>query len=1077
MRHISSRTAAVLAAAALAVFALALAQAQEVKPSYFAGLRWRSIGPPRSGYVSAPAGIPGDPTTYYAGMPEGGVWKTTNGGVTWKPIFDDVHVASVGAVAVAPSDPKIVYVGTGNQSGWSFTIGKGIYKSTDSGKTWTNIGLPTSQYIGGIVVDPRNANNVLVAAIGPRGPGGRGAPAAPVSGTDAAERGVFRTTDGGRTWTRVVPADGSSGASDVWIDYGDPQVVYALLPGGAPLAAAPQPASVSGTGIYKSTDAGVTWQPVNGRGLPDGARISAFTVSSGTHGRRLYALAGVGGGRGAGAGRALYRSDDGGETWTFGTRQLASAGGKIYADPQNHDVVYIMGTAMYRSTDAGQHVTAFWGAPSGADPRFLWIDPTNPRRMMAGVDQGAAISVDGGESFTPYYGLANGQFYRVSTDYDLPYHVCGPQQDSGTACVPSRTDFGEIRPNDWYPAGGFENGFLIADPLDKRYMYTQGWYHVLRRYDRVTGQVVVLYQPTADDRFGGAPPLALAPRGAGTLYMAAQHVLASGDRGQTWRIISPDLAAPPGAPAPPAAATGGGGVGAPAPGGSIQTLALSSVADGVIWAGTSTGLIHLTRDGGKTWTNVTPPNLPPAGINVIDASHAKAGTAFAALLSRDAHPHIYRTGDYGKSWQEISTGLTDGEIVRVVREDPVDPNLLYAGTVTGAYLSFDRGDHWQSLQLNLPTTVVSDMTIHENDLVISTYGRGFWILDDLSPLRQIRAAMASTAPAFLFRPSPASRARWDNTQDTPLPPEMKVGDNPPEGAILDYYLAASASGDVTLAISDAAGGLIREYSSVAPATDTTMANVPDYWLAPHVVLPTTAGMHRVAWDLRYPDPPTLNYGYGGNLLDYREYTLSWHALPGLTPRTTLAGPMALPGAYTAKLTVNGRTYTQPLTVVADPRVAVPAAGLAAQFHLQQRMVAGIRATFEAFNHVQELRAALASRTTEAAGHAAAAPIGTAVQALDAALAQLTSGPAGLGAAHRDLGRRLNDMLVGDAEPTASVVAGVDGPCRGIDTALDGLRRLQTTIVAELSAMLTRAGLTALPAWTPPAAPACGGAHP
>jgi photosystem II stability/assembly factor-like uncharacterized protein len=1097
MRHVFARPTmfgsrairvTVVALAAAVVFAPATVGAQQVNPSSFAELRWRSIGPPRSGYVSAPAGVPGDPTTYYAGMPEGGVWKTTNGGVTWTPVFDDVHVASVGAVAVAPSDPKIVYVGTGNQSGWAFTTGKGIYKSTDSGKTWTNIGLAASQYIGGIVVDPRNANIVLVAAIGPRGAGsgraGRGAaPAnAPVPAAagarEAGERGVYRSTDGGRTWTRVLLADGSSGASDVWIDYGDPQIVYALLSAGAapPAASAlPQPPAGSATGVYKSVDGGVTWQPVNGRGLPDGARISAFALSSGTQGRRLYAMASAGGGgRGAGGGRALYRSDDGGETWTFGTRQLASAGGKMYADPQHHDVVYIMGTAMYRSIDAGQHVTAFWGAPSGADPRYLWIDPTNSRRMMAGVDQGAAISVDGGESFTPYYGVPNGQFYRVSTDYDFPYHVCGPQQDSGTVCALSRSDFGILRPSDWYSGGGFENGFLIADPLDKRYMYTQGWYHVLRRFDRTTGQVVVLYQPKPDERFGGAPPLAFSPKDPRTMYMAAQYVLASTDRGQTWRAISPDLLAPRGGPAPaPATGAPATGVGAPAPGGSIQALAPSPVAAGVIWVGTSNGLIHLTRDAGQTWTNVTPPNLPPSGINVIDASHATAGTAYAAVLSRDAHPHIYRTSDYGQRWQEIATGLADGEVVRVVREDPVDPNLLYAGTVTGAYVSFDRGDHWQSLQLNLPSTVVSDMTVHENDLVISTYGRGFWILDDVSPLRQSRAVLASTAPALLFRPSPASRARWDNTQDTPLPPEMKVGDNPPEGAIIDYYLASPASGKITLTVSDTAGRVIREYSSVAPPPDTTMANVPEYWLAPPVVLPATAGMHRVAWDLRYPDPPTLNYGYSGNLLDYREYTLSWHALPGQTPRTTLVGPMVLPGTYTAKLTVNGQGYTQPVTVVADPRVNVPAAGLAAQFQLQQRMVAGIAATYHGFNYVQQLRAALAARNTAAANTAAAAQIATAATALDTALTPIASGPAGFGAAHRDLGRRLNDQLVGDVQPTASVVAGVDAPCRAIDAALDALRKLQAANVAELDAILARANLDALPAWTPPAAPACG----
>jgi photosystem II stability/assembly factor-like uncharacterized protein len=1060
MRHLSLTI--------VVLFAFATVRAQQVNPSAFADLHWRSIGPPRSGYVSAPAGVPGDPTTYYIGLPEGGVWKTTNGGTTWKPIFDEVRVASIGAVAVAPSDAKVIYVGTGNLSGWSFTVGKGIYKSIDSGRTWTNVGLPRSQYIGGIVVDPRDANTVLIAALGPRpvtGAGRAGAEATP----EAAERGVYRSSDGGRSWTCVLPATGAAGASDVYLDYGDPQIMYALLTAGGGPAAASQPAP-SNAGAYRSDDGGTTWRPVGGRGLPDGARISALAVSSKTHGRRLYAVAGVGGGRGAGgtANRGLYRSDDGGETWTLGTRQLASAAGKIYADPQNPDVVYLMGTAIYRSTDGGQHVVAFWGAPSGADPRFLWIDPTNPRRMIAGVDQGVAISVDAGESWSPYYGLPNGQFYRVSTDYDFPYHVCGPQQDSGTACVLSRSDFGEIRPNDWYMPGGFENGFLIADPLDKRYMYSQGWYHVLRRFDRTTNQVVVLYQPAPNDRFGGAPPLAFSPQAPNMMYMAAQHVLASRDRGLTWEVISPDLAAVPGAP-PPTPPITGGGVGAPAPGGSIQSMAPSPAAADVIWVGASTGLMHLTLDGGKTWTNVTPPNLPPGGINIIDASYANPGAAYVALLSRDAHPHIYRTSDYGQKWQEISSGLADGEVVRVVREDPKDPNLLYAGTVTSVYVSFDRGDHWQSLQLNLPTTVVSDLTVHGSDLAISTYGRGFWILDNVSPLRQARAVLASNAPATLLRPEPALRIRWDNTQDTPLPPEMVVGENPLEGAVLDYYLPTPASGVLTLKISDASGNLVREYTSVTPPHDTTMANVPEYWLAPPAVLPTTAGMHRVAWDLRYPDPPTLNYGYFGTALGYREYTLSWHAIPGRTPRSTLVGPMVLPGTYTATLTVNGQSYTQPITVVQDPRITIPSAALDAQFRLQQRMVAGIAVTYHAVTYIHQMHAALtAPSVTGAAAFAKTA------KALDGALVPLESGPNGFGIAHRDLSRRLNDQLVSDAEPTPSVIAGVDGPCQAIDTALDELRRLQTTSVPELNGALKRAGLAVLPVWSLPAAPACGG---
>jgi photosystem II stability/assembly factor-like uncharacterized protein len=978
--------------------------------------------------------VPGDPTTYYAGMPEGGVWKTTNAGTTWKPIFDDVHVASVGAVAVAPSDPNVLYVGTGNQTGWAFTTGKGVYKSTDAGKTWTNVGLAASQYIGGIVVDPRNANNVLVAALGPRiAPG---APPAPDG--DGAERGVYRTTDGGRSWTRVL-SSGSAGASDVYLDYANPQIVCALFNGGP------------GTGLFKSSDGGQTWTPAGGAGLRDGARFSAVAPASGTGGRRLYGIAtvgGRGGGRGPGS-RGLYRSDDGGETWTFGTSALASAGGKMYADPQHPDVVYLMGTAIYRSVDAGQHFAAFWGAPSGADPRYLWIDPTNSRRMFSGVDQGAAISVDGGESWTPYYGLVNGQFYRVSTDYDFPYHVCGPQQDSGTACVASRTDFGEIRPNDWYTGGGFENGFLIADPLNKRYLYTQGWYHVLRRYDRETGQVFVLYQPSADDRFGGAPPLAFSPIDKRTLYMAAQHVMASSDHGLTWRVISPDLAAPKNLALDASVLAGGSTVSGPAAGGSIQTLALSPIAAGVFWAGTSTGLIHVTRDGGRTWSNVTPKNLPAGPINVIDASHASAGTAYVALLSRDGKPHFYRTADYGQAWKEIVGGLPDDGVARVIREDPANPSLLYAGTTRGVWVSFDGGP-WQSLQLNLPSTVVSDLTVHGSDVVVSTYGRGFWILDNVSPLRQASSVTLSSTPAFLYKPEPASRARWDNTQDTPLPPEMVVGENPPEGAVIDYYLPAAVA-TATLTITDSAGRAIREYTNVAPPLDTTMANVPEYWLMPPAVLPTTAGMHRVAWDLRYPDPPALNYGYSGNLLDYREYTLSWHAIPGKTPRSTLVGPMVLPGTYTATLKVPGNSVSQPITVVQDPRLTVTTAGLAAQFALQQRMVAGITTTYHAVNYVQQLRAAIARRL------ASPSPDGSApLKALDTALTPLDGSSGVFGLAHRDLGRRLNDQLVADFAPTASVVAGVDAPCDSIDKGLAALRALDVSALTDVAR------------WTPPA---------
>lgn len=1055
----------VMAAACLYAASHATAQ-QPVDPSYYADMHWRNIGPNRSGYISAVAGIPGDPTTYYVGTPEGGVWKTTSGGTTWRPIFDGEHVPSIGAVAVAPTDHNTIYVGTGNQSGWSFTAGNGMYKSSDSGKSWTNIGLRGSGYINTILVDPANANVVLVAALGPRAG----------EGTGPADRGVFRTTDGGRTWARVLPADGASGASELNFDYRDPQIIYATLQAGGAgrggNAAAPVAAPAQGqAGIFKSTDGGTTWQPIGTQGLPPGTVSFALAVASGTHGQRLYGEV-RGGARGGGGGRSgVYRSDDGGKSWTLGTSQIASAGGHIYADPNNPDVVYLMGTSMYRSIDGGRHFESYMGAPSGADIRMLWIDPGNSRRMLSGADQGPTISVDGGETWTPWYNMINGQFYRVSTDNDFPYHVCGPQQDSGTACVLSRSDFGEVRPNDWYPAGGFENGFIVADPLNARFVYTQGWYHVLRRFDRVTSQVSVLYTPTADDRFGGAPPLAFSPQDPHTLYMGSQYLMASSDNAATWRRISPDLTV---RDAANDTAVLGRRTGPTVGGGSIQALAPSGVTAGVVWVGTGNGLVQLTRDGGTSWHDVTPPGIAAGAINILDAGHRDAGTAYVAVLSRDNHPHIYRTTDFGKQWQEIVTGIADGAVVRAVREDPVIPGLLYAGTVTSMYVSFDKGDHWQSLQLNLPSTVVSDITIHGSDLVISTYGRGFWILDDVTPLRQAPAATAAATPAFLFQPAVASRIRWDNTQDTPLAAEVTVGQNPPDGAIIDYYLKAPVSGPITLTIAELSGQVIREYSNVAPPADTLMPNVPAYWLLPPTVLSTSAGMHRIAWDLRYPTPPSLPFGYTGNLLDYTEFTLNWHAIPGQTPSLQPVGPLVVPGTYLVTLKAGSASYTQRLMVTADPRVGVPQAALVAQLQLMQRMVAGLAASSDGFTQLQRLRGAIAMLGAQAAGKAGAAEILAAAQSLDATIATIANGPrGGFGPSNRDLARRLTDMEYGDVQPTQSVIDAVESSCHEVDVAMASFRQLQATAIASLNTLLAQARLTQLPSWPAPTTPACG----
>jgi hypothetical protein len=751
------------------------------------------------------------------------------------------------------------------------------------------------------------------------------------------------------------------------------------------------------------------------------------------------------------------------------TTQLLSAGyGPLYVDPQNPDLLYFMGTAMYRSTDGGRHLVAYKGSPGGDDPRNLWIDPTNPRRMLMGVDQGPTISVDGGATWTPWFNLPNGQFYHVSTDSLFPYHVCGAQQDSGTACVSSRSDFGEIRDNDWYPVGGFEDGYIVADPLNRRWIFTQGWYHVLRRYDRETGQVAVLYTPSDSDRFGSAPPLAFSPQNARLLYMGAQYVLASSDGARDWQRISPDLTvhSRPGDTARRSASL-------PRFRATIETLSPSTVKSGEIWVGTSNGVIQLTQDGGTSWTDVTPPSMPAAlisRISIVDASHTEAGTAYAAVQAfRDAHPYIYRTTDYGQHWQLIVSGLPTDAAVRVVREDPAQPNLLFAGTETGAWVSFDRGDHWQSLQLNLPNTVISDMTVHGTDLDISTYGRALWILDDITPLRQAPAVASASRP-FLVEPAAAYRVRWDNIEDTPLPPEVPMGDNPPEGAILDYYLPAPATGTVTLSIRDGQGHLIREYSSVTPPKDTVEPNIAPYWLEPPIVLPTAQGSHRIAWDLRYPLPSVINYSYFGDLLNYREYTLNTHAVSGHTPIVQPTGPLVVPGTYQVSLSVGGETSTRQVTVINDPRVQISPTGLSAQLDLQLEIVAGLRVSFDQFARLQALREALSADSAKSAKDSG---LLAAIRAVDAqAAAAASAADTGVGPANRDLTRHLEDMESGDVDPSPSTRAAVTHDCAQIDAALAMIGRWEAGDWRSLDGRLRAAGLTPLPLEPVPTGPAC-----
>ena len=744
-----------------AAFALHPA-AQSSDTDYYSGMRWRQVGPYRAGRIWCVAGVPGDPAVYYAGTPAGALWKTTSGGTTWTAVSDDWPVTGVGAVAVAPSRPDTVYAGTGNN-----TLGHGVYRSDDAGATWRQAGLTDTKYITGLVIDPHNPDIVVAAA----GSGGNFGSMVFYNNDPSAARGVYRTEDGGRTWAHTLFVDDETSAVDLAMAADTPAVVYASL----------------SNGLYRSNDQGRTWTKLDATGLTvDGATIA---VAEGTNARRVYALGGRRGGGG------LFRSDDGGKTFALMTSRLASAGGHLYVDPANPDVVYTMGTSVYRSTDGGRTLDAIKGAPGGDDPHAMWIDPTNPKRMFMGADQGPAITLDGGVTWTPWYTMPNGELYFVTTDDQFPYRIYAPQQDSGTVSILSRSDFGAIRPNDWYPVSGYEQGHIFSDPLNPRYVYSHGGGHVIIRFDRVTGQSGPVFTPAPDDRFGPRPGMDLSRNDPHWMFVGSQFVYASNDR-VTWKRISPDLA------------TRQGETPASRANGTIVGLAASPLDVNLLWAATSNGLVWVTRDAGKTWANVSPPRLAATPTLVpwmMEASPHDAGTAYAAAIDlSDRHgPALFMTTDFGASWHEIVTGLPADVPTRVVREDPVRSNLLYAGTQHGIFVSFDRGARWQPLQLNLPHVPVLDITVHGHDLAIATWGRGLWALDDVSPLRQIGEVRASTAPAFLFQPAPAVRVRWDNNQDTPLPPEVPQGQNPPDGVAIDYYLQSDVAGPVTLTIRDA----------------------------------------------------------------------------------------------------------------------------------------------------------------------------------------------------------------------------------------------------------------------------------
>ena len=1032
-----------------AVFAPSPAFAQLYSPNLYAGMRWRLIGPYRAGRVTSVAGIAGNPAVYYMGTPGGGVWETTDGGTVWKPIFDAEHVAPIGALAVAPSDPSVIYVGTGDLPNQA--EGQGVFKSTDGGKTWTHIGLADAGFINALVIDPRNPDDVLAGAMAGIASGASG--------------GVWRTTNGGKSWQHVLFKDDRTGVADLALDPNDAQIAYAAL-WRAEFRRGRVPERGPDAWIYKTTDGGAHWQMLSGAGLPGKPwGRTGIAVAPGNGGRRIYAILSEG----------LFRSGDAGQSWRRITSDPRVTGNayfsRVFVDPQNADVVYVMQTSVYRSTDGGVLFHAIKGSPGGDDYHVMWIDPKNPRRMILGVDQGATISLDNGKTWTPWYNQPTGQFYHVTTGGGFPYFVYGEQQDSGSAAVPSRSDYGEIRYRDWFSPGGYEFGYIAADPLHPNINYAGGENGDVVRFDRRTGELTYLFIHGFAIRTSNNAPMQFSPRDPHALYFGAQYVFKTTDAGVNWRRISPDLTVRPGEKHPPRGfAARFTRV--------ITTLALSPVAKGEIWVGTGDGLIELSRDAGASWQSVTPPGFGPRTfVSIIEASPFSAATAYAAVDEfRDSHPYFYRTTDFGKSWTKIAAGLPAFGIARVIRADPARRGLLYAGTDTGVFVSFDDGAHWQSLQLDLPTASVRDLAVHGDDLVAATFGRAFWILDDLTPLRQIAAASRGlqSSGVYLYAPETAMRIRWDRNYDTPLPPEVPAGENPPDGAILDYSLASAPAGPISLEIYNSSGQLVRRFSSVPAPPDAVPANVPSYWFAPPAVLPTNPGMNRFVWNLRYRHPDTLPSVLSPTEGSYIVYSDVNHVILGKTPRHYPFGARVLPGKYEIALTVAGKTYRRSLTVTMDPRVKATPAALAAQFSLERSIARGMAASATGYREAVQLGAELARRQSSLATRHGAKQTGQQAKNLASKLEKSEFGTfrsPGFGVLNHELANLLDLIQTGDGRPTPSAYDTVRDVCGMLKKGLASWQHLVTQNLPAANRQFVAAGLE--PIATPKVLPSDG----
>jgi photosystem II stability/assembly factor-like uncharacterized protein len=1036
-RFAVSRSSRLLSLALVAFFSSLdsnLATAQQFPESTYQELRWRMIGPTRGGRTRAACGVPSQPNVFYIGAVNGGVWKSDDFGRTWNPIFDGQPTQSIGAIAVAPSDPDTIYVASGEGLARpDLSVGDGIYKSTDAGKTWTHLGLRNTQGIPALAVDPRNPNRVFAAALGH-----------PYGANE--ERGIYLSTDGGQNWQKVLSKDANVGGSDVEIDPSNPDIVYASL-WEVRLGPWEDGNQYSGTGggIFKSTDGGKTWRPLT-NGLPKGIIQVDVAIAASQPGRLYASVAtnepSVG----------IYRSDDAGESWTRITTDTRPAlrigGGDLpvpRVDPKNPDVVYSASIVTMRSTDGGKTWTSLRGAPGGDDYQNLWINPNDPSIILLTSDQGALVSVNSGQTWSSWYNQPTAQLFHGATSSGFPYLVCGGQQDSGSVCVSSRGNDGEITFREWHPAGIIEYGYAAPDPLNRDIVYGAGRREV-SKFSLSTGQFQnVTPIPAADPkvRADRTQPILFSPVDPHVLYYTSNFLFKTTDGGQTWQTISPDLARERGFIPASLGDKAAKDQNADKIRGVIYALAPSFKNVNTLWAGTDDGLLWLTRDGGAHWNNITPPELTPwSKVTQLTASHFDDESAYASVSGfriDDLHPYIYRTHDGGKSWRLITTGLPDNAPVDAVREDPVRKGLLFAGTETSVWVSLDDGDHWQSLQLNLPHTSMRDLWIHDDDLIVATHGRSFWVLDNITPLRQVSESVAKSE-VHLFKPATAFRVRRDTNTDTPLPPDEPTAQNPPYGAIIDYFLAQPASTAVTLEILDAQRKLVRKFSSTdkpePSSKDLAKELIPLYWIRMPKTLSGSGGMHRWVWDLRYPSPKAT----------HSEYPIS--AIPGDTPRSP-QGPMAVPGQYAVRLTVNGHTFSEPLTVKMDPRVKTSQEGLALEFQKHQLLAGMMTQSTEALTQARALREQLQKLTGKTAvaqvGNAASSTTerisGLITQAISAFDKKLTailggpSGPGGFGASASPsptLGRSSGAIAAlygevdrSDAAPTAAQLAAID----------------------------------------------------